>query len=143
MANKKFTLTTETKVNAFGVTLFRIKAKVKFGIINKGEKGGWAEKEDNIDPSGDAWVFGDAEVYGNARVFGDAWERSPVQIQGSQNFINECKKGYIRIGCIELSFEQWKKDYKKIGKKNGYKPKQIKEYGLYIDLIININKLKI
>ena len=69
---KKYTLTKEKKVQ-FGITLFRIKANVAFGIIAKGELGGWIEKEDNLDQSGDAWVSGNAWVYGDARVYGDAW----------------------------------------------------------------------
>ena len=66
---KKYTLTKEKKVQ-FGITLFRIKANVAFGIIAKGELGGWIEKEDNLDQSGDAWVSGNAWVYGDARVYG-------------------------------------------------------------------------
>ena len=66
---KKYSLTKEKKVE-FGITLFRIKANVAFGIVAKGELGGWIEKEDNLDQSGNAWVSGDAWVYGNAWVYG-------------------------------------------------------------------------
>ena len=43
-----FKLTSETKVNSFGVTLFRIELIIncKWGKI--GEKGGWIEKKENI-----------------------------------------------------------------------------------------------
>ena len=84
MANMKFKLTNETKV-LFGktlsfssITLFRIEATASFGNVEKGEKGGWIEKEDNLSQYGNAWVYGnarvsgDAEVYGNARVYGNA-----------------------------------------------------------------------
>lgn len=70
---KKFELTSETIVNALGVTLFRIKATVdidRFGV-KKGDLGGFIEKEDNL--YGDAWVYGNAQVYGNAWVSGNAW----------------------------------------------------------------------
>lgn len=43
--NKKFKLTSESVINAFGVKLFRIKAKISFGTIEKGELGGFVEKE--------------------------------------------------------------------------------------------------
>jgi hypothetical protein len=69
---KKFELTSETKINIFGKKLFRIKALVSFGVVKTGETGGWVEKEENVNQSGDAWVFGNAEVFGNARVSGDA-----------------------------------------------------------------------
>ena len=69
---KKFELTSETKINIFGKKLFRIKALVSFGVVKTGETGGWVEKEENVNQSGDAWVFGNAEVFGNARVSGNA-----------------------------------------------------------------------
>ena len=70
---KKFELTSETKINIFGKKLFRIKALISFGNVEAGETGGWVEKEENVNQSGDAWVFGNAEVFGNARVSGNAW----------------------------------------------------------------------
>ena len=69
MKTKRFELTTERKLNTFGVTLFRIKATITFThkngkVINVGDLGGWVEKESNL--RGDAWVHGDAQVYGDA-----------------------------------------------------------------------------
>ena len=69
---KKFELTAEFVTNVFGKKLFRIKALVAFGDVEKGELGGFIEKEDNLSHDDNAWVFGDAWVYGNARVSGDA-----------------------------------------------------------------------
>ena len=69
---KKFELTSETKINIFGKKLFRIKALISFGVVKTGETGGWVEKEENVNQSGDAWVFDNAEVFDNARVSGNA-----------------------------------------------------------------------
>ena len=68
---KKFELTSEF-VTFLGKKLFRIKALVSFGDVKEGELGGFVEKEENLEQSGNAWVYGDAWVYGNARVYGDA-----------------------------------------------------------------------
>ena len=68
---KKYELTAESIV-MLGRTLFRIKALVAFGDVKEGEFGGFVEKDENLDQSGDAWVFGDAQVFGGARVSGDA-----------------------------------------------------------------------
>ena len=68
---KKYELTAESIV-MLGRTLFRIKALVAFGDVKEGEFGGFVEKDENLDQSGDAWVSGDAMVSGDARVFGDA-----------------------------------------------------------------------
>ena len=66
---KKYELTDE--VNLFG--LHRVRYLRDLPGINKGELGGWIEKEENLDQSGDALVAGDAHVFGNARVSSNAW----------------------------------------------------------------------
>ena len=90
MSELKFKLTTETKINAWGIKLFRIEATVDFKNgstqIKSGDKGGWVESEktSNGDArvSGNAWVYGDAEVYGDARVSGDAWVSGNARVYG-------------------------------------------------------------
>ena len=75
---KKFELDLSTKITIFGTELFRVKALISFGDVEKGELGGYVEKEANLNHYGnarvygDAWVYGDACVYGNARVSGNA-----------------------------------------------------------------------
>lgn len=59
---KKYELTAESIV-MLGRTLFRIKALVAFGDVKEGEFGGFVEKDENLDQSGDAWVFGDAQIF--------------------------------------------------------------------------------
>ena len=56
---KKFELTSETKA-FFGKTLYRIRALISFGDVSAGDLGGFVEKEENLDQSGDARVYGDA-----------------------------------------------------------------------------------
>nr|ELS4551426.1 hypothetical protein [Klebsiella michiganensis] len=70
---KKFELVAEMTKEIFGKKLFRIRALISFGVVDKGDLGGWVEKEGNLSQEGDAWVSGDARVYGNAWVSGDAW----------------------------------------------------------------------
>ncbi|MDN6550773.1 MAG: hypothetical protein L0K69_11725 [Enterobacterales bacterium] len=69
---KKFELVAELSKEFFGRKLFRIRALISFGDICKGDLGGWVEKEECVDQSGNAWVYGDARVYGNAWVYGNA-----------------------------------------------------------------------
>ena len=79
---KKFELTAEFVTNVFGEKLFRIKALVAFGNVEKGELGGFIEKEDNLSHDGNAWVYGDAQVSGHARVYGNAWVSGNAQVYG-------------------------------------------------------------
>ena len=83
---EKYILTDETKVH-FGVTLHRIKATVDFTLkycvkISAGDLGGWVEKKENLDDSGNAWVYGDALVYGDAQVYGNAQVYGDAQVCG-------------------------------------------------------------
>ena len=79
---KKFELTDEFVTNVFGKKLFRIKALVAFGNVEKGELGGFIEKEDNLSHGGNAWVYGDAQVSGDAWVYGDARVYGNAQVSG-------------------------------------------------------------
>ena len=96
---RHFKLTNETKVNIFGVKLFRIECTVDCKWAKVGDKGGWVEKEDNI--QGSAWVGGEAEVYGSAEVGGEAdyccfqsFGRS-----GRTTTVFREKSGELRVQC--------------------------------------------
>jgi|LauGreDrversion4_1035100.scaffolds.fasta_scaffold366548_2 hypothetical protein len=150
-----YKLTEETKTIG-SITLHRIELIKDCRWGSKGDKGGWIQKEINLQQgawvSGNAKVYGDAQVSGNARVYGnakvygdaqvsgnawvygDAWEFSPLQIQGTKHYFNICKIGYIKIGCIEKSIDDWEKQFEQIGKEKGYTKEQINEYKLYIQL---------
>lgn len=79
--NKKFEFTGETKA-ILGNTLHRIRALISFGEVGAGELGGWIEKEENLDASGNAWVYGNAWVFDNARVDGDACVYGDARVDG-------------------------------------------------------------
>ena len=84
----KFEFTGETKT-VLGHTLQRIRALRSFGNVNKGDLGGWLEKEANLSHERNSWVYGGACVYGGARVYdgarvyGDAQVYSGAQVYGS------------------------------------------------------------
>lgn len=67
----KYELTKETKVY-LDKTVYRIRAMENFGLVSKGELGGFIEKEENLSQSGDCWVYHEAIVMDNARVSGNA-----------------------------------------------------------------------
>ena len=105
---KKFELTTNTKI-VFGKKLFQIKALVSFRNVEKGDLGGWIEKEENLSQEGNAWVYGNAEVsgnawvYGNARVSGNAWVYGNARVSG-----NAWVYGNARVsGNAEVSGNAW------------------------------------
>ena len=106
---KKFELTSEF-VTFLGKKLFRIKALVSFGDVKEGELGGLVEKEENLDQSGNAWVYGnarisgdarvsgDAQVYGNARVSGDAQVSGNAWVSGDA-WVQNCRD-YSATSCF-------------------------------------------
>lgn len=68
---KKYKLTDETKIFC-GKPLHRIVALRDFGIVKKGNKGGWIEKEENLSHEGICWVFDEAIACSNAKVCDNA-----------------------------------------------------------------------
>ena len=68
---KKYKLTNECII-IDGRKLYRIEALKDFSDIEKGDKGGFIEREDNLSQLDDCWVADNAKVYGNAKVHGDA-----------------------------------------------------------------------
>ena len=163
---KHFKLTETSKVNIFGITLFQIELTIDCKWGKKGDKGGWVEKEANIDirKENDGFIFS-GEIWGGAvirggvirggeirggvifggviwggEIWGGEWKESPLQIQGTKHFFNICSKTEIRIGCKTFTFEFWKENFSQIGKDQNYTESEIKEYGLYIDLAFKLYK---
>ena len=138
---KKFELTAEFVTNVFGKKLFRIKALVAFGDVEKGELGGFIEKEDNLSHDDNAWVSGNAWVYGDARVSGNA------QVSGNADYAAvagfgrysrtttffRCKDKILRVqcGCFYGDLAQ----FREIVKKTHGDSKYAKEYLAIADLM--------
>lgn len=109
-------------------------------------------------------IYEQAHITGNAiidgtgdrelKIFGDTflraykWTQSPLQIQGTRHFFSICpvedgdREGTptmgIKIGCTEMTFESWERDYKSEGENADYTPEQIEEYWSYIKLAIHL-----
>ena len=144
---KKFELTSEFITNIFGVKLFRIKALVGFGNVEKGELGGYVEKEENLSHGGNAWVYGNARVYGNAEVCGDAkvcgnaWVYGDADYTTAKGFGSEYRtttffkqKGYsigVRCGCFYGTIDEFRD---KVKETHG-ESKLAKEYLMLADLM--------
>lgn len=137
---KKFELTSEF-VTFLGKKLFRIKALVSFGDVKEGELGGLVEKEENLDQSGDAWVYGNARVYGDARVSGDARvqncrDYSATSCFGSGNrtttFFRTKDGGIsVRCGCFYGTLNEFRE---KVKERHG-DSRLAKEYLMLADLM--------
>ncbi|OPB29808.1 hypothetical protein [Bartonella sp. WD12.1] len=78
---KKYKLTEESK-EAYGHTLYRIRALRDFGHVKTGDLGGFIKKEDNLSHDGDCWIYDNAIVYQNAKVYGNALVCDDAQIGG-------------------------------------------------------------
>ena len=143
---KKFELTSETKINIFGKKLFRIKALISFGVVKTGETGGWVEKEENVNQSGNAWVFDNAEVSGNARVSGNAEVFGNAEVSGNADYTTihgfgtqfrtttffRCKNKQVKVscGCFYGTIPEFREQVK-----NTRKGKIAEEYLMIADLM--------
>lgn len=85
------------------ITLYRIRALKNFTCpikenslfnitVNKGDLGGYIEKEENLSHEGGCWVFHKARVYGNAQVLENACLYNLANVFG-----NAVVKGYARL----------------------------------------------
>lgn len=126
---KKFELTAEFVTNVFGKKLFRIKALVAFGNVEKGELGGFIENGDNLSHDGDAWVYGNALVYGNADY---------AAVKGFGRYFRattffRCRDEILRVqcGCFYGNLTQ----FREIVKKTHGDSKYAKEYLAIADLM--------
>jgi len=101
----KYTLT-KNSIEVCGKKLFQIKAEMSFGIVKKGELGGYIEKVDNLSQDGNAWVYGDAWVYGNAEVYGDARVSGNARVYGDAEVYGDAwVYGNAEVyGKIKISF---------------------------------------
>ena len=72
MKNKKYELLTDDTIELFGRKLYRIRAKIDFGSVKKGQLGGYIEKVENLSHDGNAWVSDNAWVSGGALVSDNA-----------------------------------------------------------------------
>ena len=105
---KKYEFTGEVKTY-LGKTLHRIKAVVSFGIVVKGEIGGWIESEKNLSQDGNAWVYGDARVSGDAEVYGNAWVSGDARVYGNAEVSGDARvygdAHFMVIGAIGSRFD--------------------------------------
>ena len=91
MSMKKFELTENFKMH-FGKKLFQIRALVDLECgIKTGELGGYVEKEENLDQSGNAWVYGNAQVSGNAEVSGNAQVSGNAEVSGNAQVFGDAR----------------------------------------------------
>jgi UDP-3-O-[3-hydroxymyristoyl] glucosamine N-acyltransferase len=77
----KYKLTKET-IKYKGRKLYRIKAVSNFGVVVKGDLGGFVEREENLSQEGKAWIFDDAKVYGYAKVQDNACLEGDAEVYG-------------------------------------------------------------
>jgi hypothetical protein len=108
---KKFELVlNDTKV-FLGVTVYRIRACVEISClgVKVGDLGGYVEKENNLDITGNAWVYGNAWVSGNARVSGNAWVYGKFQLLNiiGLRWSITLDKTHIGIGCKRKRLKEW------------------------------------
>lgn len=79
-------------------TVYRIEALRDFGSINKGELGGWIEKEANLSQRGTCWVYNDAAVFNDAMVADNAMIGGQAKVYGYAHVLdNAIVTGHSRV----------------------------------------------
>jgi carbonic anhydrase/acetyltransferase-like protein (isoleucine patch superfamily) len=104
----KYEFTGKTKVHLC-ITLKQIRATENFGVVVKGDIGGWIQSEANLDVYGNAWVYGDALVSGDARVSGDAEVSGNARVYGDALVSGDARVygNALVSGDAEVSGDAW------------------------------------
>lgn len=85
---KKYRLLKNDTITVNGRTLYRIEALRDFADVEKGDKGGYVESEDNLSHVGNCWVYDNAWVYDNTRVLGNARVLGNICVLGNAQISN-------------------------------------------------------
>lgn len=122
---KKYELVGEFEF--FDKKFFQVKALIAFGNVYAGELGGYIEKEENLDQSGDAWVYGDARVSGNAEIM---WI-SKIGSRFATLTIFKTRDGFnLATGCFFGTFDEFKKQVSLKNANDNYRKEYEALYGL-------------
>ena len=71
---------------------------------------------------------------GDAQVYGDAWEKSPLYIQGTKYAFYMATANKVGCGCQVFTFAGWHKIWRKIAAKFGMTEAEQAEYVSYFNL---------
>ena len=99
---KKYELT-QNSITLNNKTLYQIKALKDFGLIKKGNLGGYIGSEKNLSHDGNCWVSENAQVYGNvwvsenAQIYGNARAYGKAEVYGNAHVYGNARLGYIPI----------------------------------------------
>ena len=89
--NRKYEFVEGDTINIDGAALNRIRAVKDFHGVNKGDLGGYIEKEENLSHEGDCWVGDRAKVYGDSRVYEDALVCGEAKVRGEAQVYGDAK----------------------------------------------------
>jgi hypothetical protein len=79
--------------------LYRIIALRDFGVVKKGDKGGWVSSESNLSQGGNCWIFHEASATGNSHVSHEAILCGSARISDTSAVFEEGCVG----GCAVIS----------------------------------------
>ena len=94
---KKYKLT-EEYINVNGRTFYRIEALKNFANVEKGDKGGYIENENNLSQYNDCWIYDNAKVYGDAEIYGNSKVYEDAEVYGNAKiYDNAVVYGYAKV----------------------------------------------
>ena len=86
---KKYEFVEGDTIRRQGRVLRRIRAIRDFGEVEKGDLGGYIEKEENLSHEGDCWVFHEAKVFEDASINANANVRDDAKVYGEAEISDE------------------------------------------------------
>lgn len=134
---KKYRLLENDTITVGNRTLYRIEALRDFADVEKGDKGGYVESEDNLSHDGNCLVYGNARVYGDARVYGNADYYVGKNVWSSGRYFTYTRSNRMwKVGCFYGTGEELIKKAYQDSEVSGREYKRVVEYveAMYADL---------
>ena len=89
---KKYKIRRDLKKEICGRTLYRIEGLININSwVEKGDLGGYIQKESNLSQEDEAWIYNDAKVYENAKVYGNAEVFGDAEVFGNARVCGKAK----------------------------------------------------
>lgn len=89
--DRKYELLKNDYIIHEGRKLYRIRALRNLACVNKGDVGGYIEKESNLSHEGNCWIFNNAKVYDNAEILDHAFVYDNAEVYNNAKIFDNAE----------------------------------------------------
>ena len=88
---KKYKIREDLSLYYYGRTIYRIEALKDFSDVKIGDIGGYVECEDNLNQSGNCWIYDNAKAMDESKVLGEAVVKNEAILMNKASVLEQCQ----------------------------------------------------